>query len=102
MPSDNPSTAAAHDERGEFVVVGGWPDVAYTVHGTPAHLARSTRNPDGSITLHPVGAPFARLDLAVDAARWRAEREAYADAAEYESRRCGTPISLIDGALGRH
>ena len=98
MESTLPSTAAAHDDRGAFVVIGASPYVAYAVHGTPAYLTRATHNPDGSITLQPVGAPFARLDLAVDAGRWRAEREAYAATAEYECARCGTPITLIAGA----
>src|SRR6266545_365463 len=74
MESTLPSTAAAHDDRGAFVVIGASPYVAYAVHGTPAYLTRATHNPDGSITLQPVGAPFARLDLAVDAGRWRAQR----------------------------
>src|SRR2546421_5736843 len=100
MESTLPSTAAAHDDRGAFVVIGASPYVAYAVHGTPAHLTRATHNPDGSITLRPVGAPFARLDLAVDAGRWRAEREACAATAEYECARCGTPVKLIGGARG--
>ena len=98
MESTLPSTAAAHDDRGAFVVIGASPYVAYAVHGTPAHLTRATHNPDGSITLRPVGAPFARLDLAIDAGRWRTEREAYAATAEHECARCGTPVKLIGGA----
>ena len=98
MESTLPSTAAAHDDRGAFVVIGASPYVAYAVHGTPAHLTRATHNPDGSITLQPVGAPFARLDLAIDAGRWRTEREAYAATAEHECARCGTPVKLIGGA----
>jgi hypothetical protein len=98
MESTMPSTAAAHDDRGAFVVIGASPYVAYAVHGTPAHLTRATHNPDGSITLQPVGAPFARLDLAIDAGRWRAERETYAATAEHECARCGTPVKLIGGA----
>ena len=98
MESTMPPTAAAHDERGAFVVIAASRYVAYAIHGGPAHLARYTHDPDGSLTLHPVGKPFARLDLAVDAGRWRADREAYAATAEYECRRCGTPITLIDGA----
>jgi hypothetical protein len=91
-------TPAAHDDRGTFVVIGASPYVAYAVHGAPAYLTRSTRDPDGTLTLRPVGAPFARLDLAVDAGRWRAEREAYAATAEYECSRCRTPITLVGGA----
>jgi hypothetical protein len=99
MPSDNPPTGAgAHDDRGAFVVIGASPYVAYATCGRPAHLARYTRKPDGSITMQPVGAPLTRLDLAVDAGRWRAEREAYAATTKYECRRCGSPITLIDGA----
>ncbi|HLL66443.1 MAG TPA: hypothetical protein VK453_11940, partial [Micromonosporaceae bacterium] len=90
--------AAAHEDRGAFVFIGASPYVAYAVHGEPAHLARYTRDPDGSTILHPVGAPFARLDLAVDAGRWRAERKAHARSAEHRCRRCGTPITLIGGA----
>ncbi len=99
MPSDNPSPAElAHDDRGAFVAIAASPYVAYAIHGAPAYLTRLTRHPDGVITLRPVGEPFVRLDLAVDAGRWRAEREAYAATAEYECRRCGTPITLIAGA----
>jgi hypothetical protein len=65
---------------------------------TLAHLAATPVTPDGSITPQPVGAPLTRLDLAADAGHWRAEREAYAATAKYECRRCGNPISLIDGA----
>jgi hypothetical protein len=90
--------SVARDERGWFVLVGGSPYVAYAVHGGPAYLTRATRNPDGSITLHPVGGPHARLDLAVDAGRWRADREAYAATAEYECARCGTPLKLVGSA----
>ncbi|GAA0908091.1 hypothetical protein [Virgisporangium aurantiacum] len=67
---------AAHDDRGEFVVIAGSPYVAYAIHGCPAYLTRATNHPDGSIILRPVGAPHTRLDLAVDAGRWYAEREA--------------------------
>ncbi len=99
MPSDNPSpTAAAPDDRGWFVAIAASPYVAYAVHGAPAHLTRLTREPDGTLTLHPVGGPFARLDLAVDAGRWRAERETYAATAEYTCARCATPITLVNGA----
>ena len=99
MPSQNPSpTAPTHDDRGSFVAIAASPYVAYTVHGAPAHLTRLTRNPDGTLTLHPVGEPFARLDLAVDAGRWRAERETYAATTEHTCARCATPIKLIDGA----
>ena len=72
--------------------------VAYAIHGTPAQLARATHERDGTITLHPVGGPHARLDLAIDTGRWRAERDAYAATAEHECARCGTPLILIDGA----
>ena len=82
MESTMPPTAAAHDERGAFVVIAASRYVAYAIHGGPAHLARYTHDPDGSLTLHPVGKPFARLDLAVDAGRWRADREAYAATAD--------------------
>lgn len=95
MESTASPTAAAHDDRGAFVVIGASPYVAYAVHGALAYLTRATRDPDGTIVLHPMGEPFARLDLAVDAGRWRAEREAYAATAEYECRRCGSPITLI-------
>ena len=99
MPSDNPSpTTAAHDDHGWFVAIAASPYVAYAVHGAPAHLTRLTREPDGTLTLHPVGGPFARLDLAVNAGRWRAEREAYAATAEYTCARCATPITLVNGA----
>jgi len=99
MPSQNPSpTAPTHDDRGSFVAIAASPYVAYTVHGAPAQLARLTRNPDGTLTLHPVGEPFARLDLAVDAGRWRAERETYAATTEHTCARCATPITLVDGA----
>ena len=37
-------------------------------------------------------------DLAIDAGRWRTEREAYAATAEHECARCGTPVKLIGGA----
>jgi hypothetical protein len=87
-----------HDDRGTYVVIGDSPYVAFATHGEPAHLARYTRDPDGSITLHPVGQPFTRLDLAVDAGRWYAERDAYAAAAEHECRRCGNSIRWIGGA----
>ena len=86
-----------HDDRGAYVIIGASPYVAFAIHGEPAHLARYTRDPDGSITLHPVGQPFTRLDLAVDAGHWYAERHAYADTAEHECRRCGNPIRCIDG-----
>ena len=92
------SSPVARDERGRFVLVGGSPYVAYAVHGGPAYLTRATRNPDGSITLHPVDGPHARLDLAVDAGHWRADREAYAATAEYECARCGTPLALVSSA----
>ena len=98
MSSEHLVNPADHDDRGWFVVIAASSYVAYAVHGTPAHLARLTRDPDGTLTLHPVGAPFARLDLAVDAGRWRAEREAYAATAEHECARCGTPITQVDGA----
>jgi hypothetical protein len=98
MQSTPTPTAATHDERGWFVVIGASPYVAYAIHGTPAHPTRATHHPDGSITLHPVGAPFARLDLAVHAGRWRAEREAHAATAEHECARCGTPITQVGGA----
>lgn len=93
-----PPTGATLDDRGAFVVIGGSPYVAYAIHGGPAYLTRAIHHPDGSITLHPVGAPHARLDLAADAGRWRAEREAYAATAEYECTRCGTPLTQVDGA----
>lgn len=89
---------AVHDDRGTFVVIGGSPYVAYAIYGGPAYLTRVTRHPDGSISLHPVGGPHARLDLAADAGRWRADREAYAATAEYECARCGTPLALVDSA----
>ncbi len=92
-----PSSSAAHDNRGEFVVIGVFGYVAYAVHGASARLARATYKADDTITLRPVGAPYTRLDLAVDAGRWRAEREAYAAAAEYECVRCATPLVLIGG-----
>jgi hypothetical protein len=92
------AASAVHDDRGAFVVIGGSPYVAYAIHGGPAYLTRTTRDPDGSITLQAVGGPHARLDLAVDAGRWRAEREAYAASAEYECARCGTPLVLADSA----
>ena len=84
---------AVHDDRGTFVVIGGSPYVAYAIYGGPAYLTRITRHAGGSITLHPVGEPHARLDLAADAGRWRADREAYAATAEHECARCGTPSS---------
>lgn len=86
------------DDRGSFVVIGGSPYVAYAIHGCPAYLARAVRGPDGSLTLHPVGEPHARLDLAVDTGHWRSEREAYAATAEYECVRCGTPLTQVDSA----
>lgn len=98
MDSTQPPPAAIPDDRGAFVVIGGSPYVAYATHGGPAYLTRVTRDPDGSITLHPIGAPHARLDLAADAGRWRAEREACAATAEYECAYCGTPLTQIDGA----
>jgi hypothetical protein len=99
MPFDNPSPAEpAHDDQGTFVTIAASSYVAYAIPGTPAHLARVTRDPDGVITLRPVAAPFTRLDLAVDAGRWRAEREAYAATAQYECVRCATPVTLIGGA----
>ncbi|HET8643800.1 MAG TPA: hypothetical protein VFM37_17825 [Pseudonocardiaceae bacterium] len=98
MESTTPPTATADDDRGWFVVIGGSPYVGYAIHGTPARLARATHDPDGTIILRPVGAPYASLDLAVDAGRWRAERDAYAATAEDECARCGTPIKLIGGA----
>ncbi|MGI5238756.1 hypothetical protein [Dactylosporangium sp. CA-139066] len=91
-------TVPPHDERGTFAVIGGSSYVAYAVHGAPAHLARCATNPDGSRTLHHVGEPFARLDLAVDSGRWRADREAYAATAEHECRHCGTRVIRIGGA----
>ncbi|WP_433616840.1 hypothetical protein ACQP2P_15995 [Dactylosporangium sp. CA-139114] len=97
LPSLTP-TLPPRDERGTFVVIAGSSYIAYAVHGEPARLARRTLNPDGSRTLHHVGAPFARLNLAVDGGRWRADHEAYADTAEHECRRCGTPIILIGDA----
>jgi hypothetical protein len=97
MPSEHPANPAAHDERGWFVVIAASSYVAYSIHGTAAHLARLTRDPDGTITVHPVGEPFARLDLAVDAGRWRAEREAYAATAEYACAHCGTPVTQVNG-----
>jgi hypothetical protein len=104
MPSTNPPTnpptgpaPPVHDERGAFVVIAASAYVAYHVPGLPARLARYTHGPDGSLTLHPVGGPFARLDLAVDAGRWRADRQAYAQAAPYVCRRCGTPLTQVDG-----
>jgi hypothetical protein len=97
MESTMPSSPG-RDERGWFVLVGGSPYVAYAVHGGPAYLARATRNPDGSITLHPVDGTHARLDLAVDAGRWRADREAYAATAEYECANCGTPLKQVGSA----
>ncbi len=87
-----------HNDRGAYVIIGGSPYVAFATHGEPARLARSTRDPDGSITLHLVGEPFDRLDLAVHAGRWRADREAYANTAEHECARCGNPITWINGA----
>jgi hypothetical protein len=99
MPSDNPSPVElAHDDQGTFVAIAASSYVAYAIPGTPAHLVRVTCDPDGVIILRPVGEPFARLDLAADAGRWRAEREAYAATAEYECRQCGTPITLMAGA----
>jgi hypothetical protein len=89
--------AATPDERGCFVVIGG-SYVAYAIHGGPAYLTRTIRDADGSITLRPVGAPYACLDVAADAGRWRAEREAYAATAEYECARCGTPLALVGSA----
>jgi len=98
MPSTRPPTTAAHHDRGWFVVIAASPYVAYAIHGTSAHLTRATRHPDGTVTLQPVGEPFTRLDLAVSAGRWRAEREAYAATAEHWCARCDTPITLVDGA----
>jgi hypothetical protein len=97
-PTSQSPTGAVHDGRGAFVVIGGSPYVAYAAHGGPAYLTRATHDPDGSITLHPVGAPHARLDLAADAGRWYAEREAYAATATHECVRCGTPLTQVDGA----
>jgi hypothetical protein len=97
MDSTQPPTMAAHDDRGAFVVIGASPYVAYAVHGAPAYLTRAARDPDGTIVLHPVGEPFTRLDLAVDAGRWHADREAHAATAEHECARCGTPIKLRRG-----
>lgn len=98
MDATQPPPNPAPDDHGAFVVIGGSPYVAYAIHGGPAYLTRLTRDPDGVITVRPVGAPHARLDLAVDAGRWRAEREAYAATAEYECVRCGTPLTQVDGA----
>nr|BFE56386.1 hypothetical protein GCM10020063_009120 [Dactylosporangium thailandense] len=88
----------ASDDRGAFLIIGGTPYVAYATHGGPAYLTRATYDLDGTITLHPVGAPHARLDLAADAGRWRADRETYAATAEHDCTRCGTPLAQIDGA----
>ncbi|GAA4262781.1 hypothetical protein [Dactylosporangium darangshiense] len=88
----------AQDDRGTFIVIGGSPYVAYATHSGPAYLTRATYDPDGTITLHAVGAPHARLDLAADAGRWRAERDAYAATAGHACARCGTPLAQIDGA----
>jgi hypothetical protein len=99
MPTNPPPVQAAHDDRGTFVVIGMSPYVAYAIHGTPAYLTRAAHEQDGTITLRPVGTTsYPRLDLAVDAGRWRAQREAHADSAEYECWRCGTPIALIGEA----
>jgi hypothetical protein len=95
MPTETPPPV--HDERGAFVVIAGSAYVAYQIPGRPAQLALYTHGPDGSLTLHPVGGPYARLDLAVDAGRWRADREAYADTAAYLCRRCGTPLAQVAG-----
>ena len=75
---------AAHDDRGEFVAIAGSPYVAYAIHDGPAYLTRVTHDPDGSITLHPMGSAHTRLDLAADAGRWYAERESYAATATHE------------------
>ncbi len=80
MSSDNPVNPADHDERGWFVVIAVSSYVAYAVHGAPAHLARITHGPGGTLILHPVGEPFARVDLAVDAGRWHADREPFRSA----------------------
>lgn len=96
MESTHPRPTAPRDDRGAFIIIGGSSYVAYAIHGGPAYLARANHHPDGSLTLHPVGGPHARLDLAADAGRWRAEREAYAATAEYECARCHTPLTLID------
>jgi hypothetical protein len=98
MKFTQPPPTAPRDDRGAFIVIGASPYVAYATHGGPAYLARATGNPDGSLTLHPVGGPHARLDLAADAGRWRAEREANAATAEYECARCHTPLTQVDGA----
>jgi hypothetical protein len=59
---------------------------------------RAVQHRPSTRRLRPVGAPFTRLGLAVDAGRWRAEREAYAATAQYECVRCATPVTLIGGA----
>lgn len=93
-----PPPTVVPDDRGSFVVIGGSTYIAYAVHGCLAYLARATRNPDGSVTLHPVSSSHARLDLAVNTGRWRAERDAHAAGAEYECARCGTPLAHVGSA----
>lgn len=89
---------ADHDDRGAYVIIARSGLIALATHGEPARLCRATPNPDGSITLRTVGAAFARLDLAVDAGHWYAEREARANAAQHVCARCGNPIEQIGGA----
>ncbi len=99
-PNDGAAILAGvpdHDDRGAYVIIATSGFIAFATNGEPARLCRATPNPDASITLRTVGATFARLDLAVDAGHWYAEREAHANAAAHVCRRCGNPIEQING-----